>query len=560
MPGQALSSTESKLLTRWGKPSKVDHFLRSIEIVPIDESIESSGLRGVRRAKLEFNFPVTVLVGPNGAGKSTFLCLAALAMNGDAENRDGAGPYRFPDFFYAVRNETQPTNFQITWTIRNGDTEKSTVMRRTSTRKWMDYDRRYKSGVLHIGLNRIASYAESAGHKRAFNAGTAPLSAKHSEWVHASMARIFTKRYTESRDLKMGKYSIPVLNLGDDKSYSGFNMGTGESAVLSILAQIAMMPRGSLILIEEIELAVHPSAQRKLAELLLERALDQNLQIICTSHSRWFIDALPREARIMIQPSSEDSHICLPNITTRMAEGVLTQEIVEELMVVCEDEVAKEIILALLPASVRSRIRVVPAGAKTELVTAAYYFKITNPKLPILIVWDSDVDAKDIRSAAKKASNGEGIKGLTKIGWCRLGPASLMESTYVHGIDNAPEKEISRTLSADPLALLSLAESFGTSDVEVSEWLQSALIGSKDHHSFFYEVGKSASLSIEAVRRPICLEYAKVLTRTDGEKNPVVEMVSSLLAGNPMTFNLPVASGEAKDGSDDADKELASNK
>lgn len=548
LPGQALSELEKKLKKRWESPSKADHFLRSIEIAPMDDSQSTPGLRGIISAKLEFNYPVTVLVGPNGAGKSTFLNLAALSTNGDGTAREGAGPYRFPDFFYSVRTEPQPTNFQITWLFRNHDVEKSTNMRRTSTRKWMDYDRRYKTGVLHIGLNRIASYSESSSHKRAFNSANSPSSESHARWVYSSMTKIFGKEYTESVDLKMGKFSIPHLSLGSSESYSGFNMGTGESAVLFILAQIASMPRGSLILIEEIELAVHPSAQKTMAKVLLERSFDQNLQVVCTSHSRWFIDALPREARILIQRSPDGSHICLPNVTTRMAEGVLSQEIVEELVVICEDDVAKEIISLLVPVNVRSRMRIIAAGAKTELVSALYYLKIANPKLPILIVWDSDVDDKTIRAAYEKVSDKKALAEFRGIGWSRLGDARVMGADFKPNVDNAPEKEISRTLRNDVLALKSLAEFFGADPEAVREWLHQAVITSSDHHAFFYEFSKLISLPTEQVLLVLCRQYASVLVRDDLIPNPVVQMITKLLDGEKLKFEIPCEGKEPNAG------------
>lgn len=63
------------------------------------------------------------------------------------------------------------------------------------------------------------------------------------------------------------------------------DVGFGASQVLPILTTLASATRGSLVLIEQPELHLHPAAQGALADLLLEGALQRNLALLVETHS-----------------------------------------------------------------------------------------------------------------------------------------------------------------------------------------------------------------------------------------------------------------------------------
>jgi len=67
------------------------------------------------------------------------------------------------------------------------------------------------------------------------------------------------------------------------------NEGTGSNQAILLLCIVAGTPQGSVIAIDEPEIHLHPSAQTKLARILLDVAKNDNKQIIFTTHSEHMI-------------------------------------------------------------------------------------------------------------------------------------------------------------------------------------------------------------------------------------------------------------------------------
>jgi predicted ATP-dependent endonuclease of OLD family len=105
---------------------------------------------------------------------------------------------------------------------------------------------------------------------------------------------------------------LPVpenIGISQRISFSGSNVGTvdffdrrirsyasatgfGLNQLLLLFIQLLDAPVASTILIEEPEISLHPVAQKKLAEILVEIAKKQNKQLIMTTHSEHIAFAL----------------------------------------------------------------------------------------------------------------------------------------------------------------------------------------------------------------------------------------------------------------------------
>lgn len=72
------------------------------------------------------------------------------------------------------------------------------------------------------------------------------------------------------------------------------DLGFGVSQVLPVITMLLSASEGSIILLEQPELHLHPNAQAALADLMLEVAEKRNLQLIVESHSEHILRRLQR--------------------------------------------------------------------------------------------------------------------------------------------------------------------------------------------------------------------------------------------------------------------------
>jgi predicted ATPase len=91
-----------------------------------------------------------------------------------------------------------------------------------------------------------------------------------------------------------------ILDMQGAKSVSANAAGEGTLMALGLLTVLLAPPHPRLVLLDDIELKLHPAAQAKLVEVL--RAIqkrDPKLQIIATSHSPFILNYLdPKEVRM----------------------------------------------------------------------------------------------------------------------------------------------------------------------------------------------------------------------------------------------------------------------
>lgn len=87
-------------------------------------------------------------------------------------------------------------------------------------------------------------------------------------------------------------YEVTVRT--DDVNVALLDVGFGVSQVLPVITMLMSAPEGSIILLEQPELHLHPNAQAGLADLMLEVAENRNLQLIVESHSEHILRRLQR--------------------------------------------------------------------------------------------------------------------------------------------------------------------------------------------------------------------------------------------------------------------------
>jgi predicted ATPase len=91
-----------------------------------------------------------------------------------------------------------------------------------------------------------------------------------------------------------------VLDMKGAKGVTADSAGEGTLMALGLLAVVLSPEQPSLVLLDDIELALHPVAQGKLIEVLRKiQERKPNLQIVATSHSPFILNYLdPKEVRM----------------------------------------------------------------------------------------------------------------------------------------------------------------------------------------------------------------------------------------------------------------------
>lgn len=297
-------------------------------------------------SRIDFNFPLTVLVGQNGSGKSS----ALHAIYGMPEGYS-TGIFWFatsvdpivdnsknrPGFVYGYKNSQgniievvktrigsakgghywEPSRPLLKWNMKKiGTTRNPTIIkevfyldfrselsaydkyfyfsnfRATKTIKTKQDSIRIKSKHLKktIDANLAHSY-----HNRKIQQPIILSSAELQE-----VNKILGKNYVECKLINHNLYAesegLTIYFKTDNIAYSEAFAGRGEFAVVKLVYEIMNKPEFSLIVLDEPEVSLHPGAQEKLLEFLLNQTLQKRLQVIISTHSPKFVQYLPENA------------------------------------------------------------------------------------------------------------------------------------------------------------------------------------------------------------------------------------------------------------------------
>jgi energy-coupling factor transporter ATP-binding protein EcfA2 len=402
MPGRHLNSKEKKLLEIWNHPPGVltKPSLRSIEITG------GTGLRGINALKINYRYPITAICGNNGSGKSTLLALTALAYHsppgwfvysGNTEPAQCGKDrtyYTFSTFFLNSPGEITPSEVSITWRYDKQGNEISRAFKKIGNR-WGRYDTRPEREIYYLPLGRILPANELTGVRALFHnpIGQIERTPLNIEYI-GYLSFIMGRQYTQAEVQTSNKYKFQSCTF--DVPYTAFNMGGGESCMITLLHLLQNLPVGGMIVIEEIEAGLHPQAQIRLTRQLLDICKKKMLQVVCSTHSQVIIDSLPREARILVKQSGND-HQIIESPSTRFAMYHMTGENNPELTIYCEDDVAACMIEESLPHEIRVRISIRVIGSNTFIAHQGVSHLRSGFNMKALCVFDGDCGEQTIK-------------------------------------------------------------------------------------------------------------------------------------------------------------------
>ena len=253
------------------------------------------------------------------------------------------------------------------------------------------------------------------------------------------LSQIIGKSYTLAKQAKTNadqNRSIPVLGINEEE-YSVFHQGAGESTITELLG--LEIPQYSLILIDEIETSLHPSAQRRLIRDLATVSRIKKVQFIVTTHSPYILDELPNYARIQIINDSGERRIVL-GVSSEFALSYMDDVLHPEMDIYVEDDVAKiliEEIIAAIDLPILKRVQIISFGSAQ--VGKALGLRCVQKRFPrpTLVILDGDQEQSEgcILLPGTDAPERQIYYDLNKINWLDI--ATHLSRSYSDFVDAA---------------------------------------------------------------------------------------------------------------------------
>jgi len=210
-----------------------------------------------------------------------------------------------------------------------------------------------------------------------------------------SVSKILGREYSSAITLRHAFYDgdgTSVLFETPHYNYSEAFAGSGETKVVMLVYSISRAEDGSLILLDEPEVSLHPGAQKRLQEYLLEQAKSKRLQVIVSSHSPHLVAGLPPDAiKVFVQHSTGEVEV-QEGYTPEQSFFVVGHEAVRYRIIV-EDSFSRKIVYAGLKAIGNNADQLFdvvffPGGADSIKKSVPFYARHREPTT--FIVLDGD--------------------------------------------------------------------------------------------------------------------------------------------------------------------------
>ena len=351
--------------------------------------------------KVEFKFPLTVLVGANGGGKSTILhALWGMPLSYstnrfwfstpiDPISEESAGKPNIPRYWYThyvkeigQRVQTRKVKGKKSngyWEPSRPATHDGMVEmppQNGTNKVFMS-----KSGDRWTAVQKTPHYINTKSETSAFDRffyhteltkinekqdyfiwrSSRLRKAMHNNWSAINVGggkfsiesinippehlkiinRILGKQYKSARkilhDLFDRNKSPSVIFETESHTYSESFAGSGELAVVNLVLRVENLKDFDLLLIDEPETSLHPGAQKELLRYLLQKTKEKKLQIVIATHSPTFVGLLPEEALVVLEETAEGTSVN-PRATKSSAFYRLGQPDPNKINILTEDK------------------------------------------------------------------------------------------------------------------------------------------------------------------------------------------------------------------------------
>lgn len=277
------------------------------------DSITIKDFRALQNQEFKLGKYVTMLAGWNATGKSTVLALLANSTELKEKSRYGERVFRaqFEEILkgnkqfdktqsdrLVIKCSSGEKKFRTAWQqerfrVIPKDLEQSPGEQKTSEAK-------FTYPVIYLGLSRLFPIGEVEADDSTTNV-VSFHNTKDAEWFRKNYSRIISKdeviqqiTKVDVKAAKKDKWGISTDSYGWQANSSGQdNVSQILYSLLSFKAlknDLAGGYEGGIFLIDELDAALHPKAQRKILDLLIKEAKEMNVQIVFTTHSLSLIE------------------------------------------------------------------------------------------------------------------------------------------------------------------------------------------------------------------------------------------------------------------------------
>ncbi len=330
------------------------------------------------------------IIGENGSGKSSLLISIAKLIEPNIFHHEltGSKYYENTKIIYTINdniftwiknkstnnNWRQSTNDKINMPNKLKGFFESSILTGTRFDKIDEYIKDKLEYIIEDNIDEASDFIKNSMNYILFGD-------KDSFYKFNNLYKITAERRRKiNNNLITKTYSYYALNLKDDEYIKEHLFSTGEYFLLKLLKFIdnfknnggSVIP--ALIIIDEVELSLHPLAQTRLTKLLNEYAKKFNLIILFASHSLHILENIPAKNTFFIQRNIMNKH----SISNPIHLGYLTSKLFKhqfyDKVILVEDELAKqyiELTLNDLPHHKNLSIGVIIVGGSNQVVKTA---------------------------------------------------------------------------------------------------------------------------------------------------------------------------------------------
>ena len=413
--------------------------------------IKLNVFRHLKDLEVKFRNPVTVITGSNRTGKSSLLLSIGCshfnfytrsAISGDYERTRWGDVMRFTQHDV----QTEDWKYEVRFRENGHDRDPREGRRSKRSKKWSGVAK--KEG--QIGHPKPGVKESRDGRKVYLIDMERIIPGRHHPKTIYSRVK---KRHGAALHKKVVYYLSYVLeesyktealgNVGERKiyryqnrnSYTSFNTASGEDVLTHLIEDIVLAPEKSLILIEEIEIGLHPRIQRRLMDVLYAEAVLEKKQFIVTSHSSTIIESVEPQSRVLLTRNSEEKIVTEQNVSVCRALNAMDSISHPLLSIYVEDDISKRLVeeaveqILSVHEDIARSLRVVVTGTADKTYT---YFR-TRCETAAL---------DNLRRGAACVLDGDKRNEKDRAGQPRF-PAEDM--LFFHHSNEAPEKMLVRT-------------------------------------------------------------------------------------------------------------------